>query len=365
MKISTAGASHGEKLIGILEDMPSNVPIKNEIIEENLNRRRKVYGRSQRQEGEKDVFKIISGITDGLTNGSPIGIEIPNAVRDVSIDKPTIPRPGHADLAGVVKYKLNSTRDVIERASARGTAVSVALESIARQILIPLGIEIISFSKRVGKFSSKDYYSSDINKDFIYKSPVRAIDQISEEKMITEIDNAKKRGDSVGGEVQTIVRGLPIGLGSFAVNSEKLDSKLAGRLFSIQSVKGISIGRNLFKENIYGKNYHDVPYFDGKIFHKTNNAGGIEGGMTNGEDIVIDVALKAIPTMTNSLDSFDLISKEKSKSIYERSDVCQVPAATAIIENAVAFIIANEVLEKFGRDSFDEVLFNYENWRKI
>ena len=153
MKISTAGASHGKKLIGILEGMPSNVPIDNRIIEENLARRRLVYGRSERQKGEKDFFNIISGITCGRTNGSPIGIEIPNSVRDVAIDRPTIPRPGHADLAGLVKYKLDDTRDVIERASARETAVSVALESIARQILIPLGIGVFSFSNRIGEVS--------------------------------------------------------------------------------------------------------------------------------------------------------------------------------------------------------------------
>lgn len=367
IKITTAGDSHGEKMVGILEGMPSNLYIDYKVISRELNRRSSCYGRSARSSKESNNFKIISGIRDGKTTGNPICIEIPNDVKDVSVSYPTVPRPGHADLVGSIKYNQTDTRNAIERSSARETVVRVALGAIARQFLSKIGVSIISFTTLIGEeHANKNYYNAEIDSETVYNSPVRTTDSDSTVRMCARIDAAKADNDSLGGEVQTVISGLPIGLGSYSSSELRIDSIISKNIISIPSAKGICFGRNLFRENIVGSQYHDIPRYDnGKIFHSSNNAGGVEAGITNGEDLVFDVVFKPIPTLLKPLDSFDIVNKQKVLSIYERSDITQVPASCTVIENISAYVITGELLRKFGGDSMEEFLRHYETRKGV
>lgn len=366
LDLITAGESHGEKLIGILTGMPEGVEIDYEDINKSLIRRRGGYGRSVRSEKEIEDYKILSGIRNNFSTGSPIAVAIINKVRDVKEDYPIIPRPGHSDLIGSLKYQRSDTRDTIERSSARKTITRVLLSRIAYGILKPLGVESYSFVKSIGEAEiERDYYSG-INLDelnFAKKSPFSAINKETERFFKREIDKISDKGDTVGGVIQVIIKNPPIGLGDFNSYKEKLDAKIAYSLLSVESVKGISFGRNLFKENIYGSNYHDIPTFKDGLSHLTNNQGGFEGGMTNGEDIVLDVAFKPIPTLRRPLSSINLNTKEEALSIYERSDITQITSAGVILESIVLYEIAKVFMEEIGGKTMKEIINRYEYHR--
>lgn len=363
----TAGESHGEKLIGMLEGMPSGVPVPLARLEHMLKKRRIVYGRSSRSIRENDSVKILSGIRDGKTTGSPIALEILNSARDTSVEKPTVVRPGHADLAGSLKYRQKDTRNVIERASARETAARTALFVIASELIYPFGVRVHSLLTRLGAVRTPfDYYHQSQHLRFhaIENSPLRAVDESTERLMSEEVDRMKLQGDSPDGEVQVIASGIPLGLGSYTSWDRRLDTKLGMAIFSIPSVKGLCIGRNIFSEMHTGSEYHDIPICGEKrFFHQSNNAGGIEGGVSNGEEIVLHIAVKPIPTLLKKMPSVDLVSGESVEAYYERSDITQLPAICTVLESAVFFVLSNEVLLQCGGDTWEEFSHRFEVWR--
>jgi len=374
----TAGESHGEALVGIIEGMPAGVEITADYINRQLRRRQQGYGRGGRMKIEMDKVEILSGVRFCKTLGSPIALVIYN--RDWKnwtdrmsvegcgddVDKITIPRPGHADYAGMIKYGFDDIRNVIERASARETAMRVALCSIVRKFLEDLGIYVGSHVLSIGNARSRKIYdvskiiktSYDVSRisDMADKSDVRMLDKTVEKKARAEIKKAMKAGDSVGGVFEVIISGVPPGLGSYAHYDRRLDAQLANALMSIQGIKGVEIGDGFANACKFGSQVHDEFLVkDGKIMRKTNRAGGIEGGMTNGELILIRSAMKPISTLAKPLSSVDLKTKKEIVSRYERSDVCAVPAASVIGEFVVMPVIANAFLEKYGGDSLAEI----------
>lgn len=387
IRILTAGESHGKALVGIIEGIPAGLEISVEYINFHLKRRQMGYGRGGRMRIESDEVEIISGVRFGKTLGSPIALMIKNrdwenwkskmSIEEIDdvIEKITVPRPGHADLAGYFKYGFDDIRDVIERASARETAIRVACCSIARKLLEEMGIFIGSHVVQIGyvKVEDRNKLDKKIQK-LIHKpkgalevslsadeSEVRCLDKSVEKKMKEVIKNAMKNGDTVGGIFEVIVTGLPIGLGSYVQWDRRLDGLLAQVIMSIQAVKGVEIGPAFENATKFGSEVHDEIFVkNGKIYRKTNRAGGIEGGMTNGQPIVLRVAMKPISTVIKGLNSVDLKNLKSVKSRYERSDFCAVPSASIIAESVIAPVIANAVLEKFGGDSLKELKKNYK-----
>jgi len=387
IRILTAGESHGKALVGIIEGIPAGLEISVEYINFHLKRRQMGYGRGGRMRIESDEVEIISGVRFGKTLGSPIALMIKNrdwgnwkskmSIEEIDdvIEKITVPRPGHADLAGYFKYGFDDIRDVIERASARETAIRVACCSIARKLLEEMGIFIGSHVVQIGyvKVEDRNKLDKKIQK-LIHKpkgalevslsadeSEVRCLDKSVEKKMKEVIKNAMKNGDTVGGIFEVIVTGLPIGLGSYVQWDRRLDGLLAQVIMSIQAVKGVEIGPAFENATKFGSEVHDEIFVkNGKIYRKTNRAGGIEGGMTNGQPIVLRVAMKPISTVIKGLNSVDLKKLKPVKSRYERSDFCAVPSASIIAESVIAPVIANAVLEKFGGDSLKELKKNYK-----
>jgi len=387
IRILTAGESHGKALVGIIEGIPAGLEISVEYINFHLKRRQMGYGRGGRMRIESDEVEIISGVRFGKTLGSPIALMIKNrdwenwkskmSIEEIDdvIEKITVPRPGHADLAGYFKYGFDDIRDVIERASARETAIRVACCSIARKLLEEMGIFIGSHVVQIGyvKVEDRNKLDKKIQK-LIHKpkgalevslsadeSEVRCLDKSVEKKMKEVIKNAMKNGDTVGGIFEVIVTGLPIGLGSYVQWDRRLDGLLAQVIMSIQAVKGVEIGPAFENATKFGSEVHDEIFVkNGKIYRKTNRAGGIEGGMTNGQPIVLRVAMKPISTVIKGLNSVDLKRLKPVKSRYERSDFCAVPSASIIAESVIAPVIANAVLEKFGGDSLKELKKNYK-----
>lgn len=379
----TAGESHGKALVGIIEGMPAGVEISVEYINHQLWRRQQGYGRGGRMKIESDKVEIVSGVRFGKTLGSPIALLIQNsdwknwtekmAVEGSGkgIEKITIPRPGHADYVGAVKYNFDDIRNVIDRASARETAMRVACCTVVRKLLEECGIFIGSHVLSIGTASLKQRKSIDslIEKyssqgiTGVYKiseqadtSEVRILDKNIESKAIAEIKKAKKAGDTLGGVIEVLVSGVPIGLGSYVQYDRKLDGQLAQSLMSIQAVKGVEIGDGFANATKPGSKVHDEFFYrQGKIIRPSNRAGGLEGSITNGELIVLRVAMKPIATLAKPLKSVDLKTKRMVESRYERSDVCAVPAASVIGEAVVAPVLANAFLAKFGGDSIDEI----------
>ncbi len=388
IRILTAGESHGQALVGIVEGIPAGLEISSDYINFHLKRRQQGYGRGARMRIEEDKVEILSGVRFGKTLGSPIALMIKNRdwenwkekmsieKVDRQIEKITIPRPGHADFVGYFKYGFDDIRNVIERASARETAIRVACSSVARKLLEELGIFIGSHVVQIGYagFESREKLDKKIQR-LIHKprgalelsleadkSEVRCIDKEVEKKMIEVIKEAKKNGDTVGGIFEVIVTGLPVGLGSYVHWDRKLDGLLAQAIMSIQAIKGFEIGPAFENAKKFGSEVHDEFFVkDGKIFRKTNRAGGLEGGVTNGQPIVLRVAMKPISTVIKGLSSIDLQSLKNVKSRYERSDFCAVPSASVIAESVIAPVIANAILEKFGGDSLKELKRNYKN----
>lgn len=380
LRYLTAGESHGELLMGIIEGMPSGLLIRVTDIDRDLARRQTGYGRGGRMKIEKDQVKIYSGVRWGRTLGSPIGLMIrnkdwenwrakmsPDPTFLNSAEPVTRPRPGHADLAGALKYGMTDVRNVLERSSARETAMRVAVGALAKRLLEEFGIEVMSHVLSIGGvFAKVPKVSLQELKKRVEASELRCSDTDAEKRMMKKIDQAKAAGDSLGGVFEVIVIGVPAGLGSHAHWDRKLDGKLASALMSIQAIKGVEVGAGFGTANRPGSLVHDEIFWSRKrgFYRKTNMAGGIEGGISNGENIVLRAAMKPIPTLMKPLHSVDLASKKAFKASVERSDVCAVPAAGVVAEAAVAFEISAAMVEKFGGDSIDEMKRNYHMYMK-
>jgi chorismate synthase len=370
----TAGESHGKALVAVLEGMPAAVPVAPKEIAGELARRRHGHGRGGRQRLETDALDIVSGVRHGRTLGSPIAITIPNneweaKYRDLMAvdgegdpaDRLTRPRPGHADLAGAMKYGFDDVRDVLERASARETAARVAIGSVCKAFLAELDIRIVSHVVRIGKVTARASGGLPAPEDLdaVDSSPVRCFDEAAGAKMVAEIDRVRKARDTVGGEFEVIAYGCPPGLGSHVHYDRKLDARLALALMSIQSVKGVGVGDGFASAARYGSAAHDeIVRREGRITRTTARAGGIEGGMSTGQPIRVRAAMKPFSSVPKPLATIDLDSGEDAVAIKQRTDVCAVPAGGVVGESAVAFVLARAVLEKFGGDSLAETKRN-------
>lgn len=376
----TAGESHGPAISGILEGMPANVPINFENVQHELQRRMQGFGRGGRMRIETDRIETLSGIRFSKTLGSPISFLIRNKDWEnwqdemaVESGKPgkefTKPRPGHADLSGSQKYKFDDLRNVLERSSARETAMRVAVGAFVKELLYAFDIQIFSHIIQIGSVKAneekiKDNLKGDINK-LADASEVRCLDPDAEIHMIELIKETKSAGDTLGGVIQLIIRKVPSGLGSYVHWDRKLDSQLTAAIMSINAIKGVQIGPGFGSAHLPGSQFHDEIYYkNNKYRRKTNNAGGIEGGMSTGEDIVIHIMKKPIPTLMKPLESVDIKTKESFKAHKERSDITAVPAAGVIAEAVVAPVIANNLLEKFGSDTLDDIKLAYDNYLK-
>ncbi len=370
MKLTTAGESHGKGLIAVIAGLPANLKLDIEEINYYLSLRQGGYGRGARQKIERDTVEILSGVRNSLTLGSPVTLLIKNndyvnwsevmsaEKADTSLRRLTKVRPGHADLAGVLKYGHDDARNVLERASARETAARVAAGTVAKQYLKELGVEISGFVKAVcGVTDEKDYPFEAL--DNAKKSRLFMLDKDKEEKAVALLDELKENGDTAGGVLEIRVKGLKSGFGSCMTYDQKLDARLAFAAMSVQAVKGVEIGLGFKAAGMRGSKVHDEIYYNGGYYRKTNNAGGIEGGMSNGEEIVLRAAMKPIPTLMCGLNTVDIITHESVKAASERSDVCAVCAAEVILESAVAFALAQTVAERLGGDDMREVKERY------
>ena len=370
----TAGESHGRALTAIVEGVPAGLALDEDYIARDLKRRQGGYGRGGRMKIEQDRAEVLSGVRYGFTMGSPISLLIWNrdwenwqevmAISPVEkeIEPVTRLRPGHADLAGTIKYGQNDVRPILERASARETAARVAVGAVARRLLEEFGIEIHSHTIAIGGAWTK---GEEIDWDKVERSPVRCANANAETAMMAAIDGAKEDGDSVGGIFQVVAKGVPIGLGSHVQWDRRLDGRLAQAMMSINAVKGVEIGAGFSLADIKGSKAHDIIQFDNvkrRWHHASNRAGGIEGGMTNGEPIVVNAVVKPIPTLGKPLPSVDLKTGETVQAHVERADACVVPAAGVIGEAMLAIVLADAVLEKFGGDHMKETLRNYHSY---
>jgi chorismate synthase len=380
-KFTTAGESHGKALVALVEGLPAGLEIDIEKINHELWRRQQGYGRGGRMKIETDKVEFLSGVRHGKTLGSPIALMIEN--RDfvhwteiMSSEKIEIqpknprivsrPRPGHADLAGGQKFGARDLRDILERASARETAARVACGALARQLLENFGIEIKSHVIKLGNIPEIPLQKTweeiaEIKKD----APLNCADKEVESQMVKHIDEAKENGDTLGGIFEVVVKNVVVGLGSHTSWAEKLDGRIAQALMSIQAVKAVEIGEAVANAGRFGSEVHDEIYFaDDKFNRKTNRAGGLEGGITNGEELRVRGYLKPIATLRKALHSVDIESKQEDLAAFERSDITAVPAAGVIGEAMLAIVLANSLREKFGGDSIDEMKRNFESYQK-
>lgn len=381
MRYLTAGESHGPQLTTILEGVPAGLPIVADNINTQLARRQKGYGRGRRMQIEKDQVQILSGVRHGYSIGAPIALVVEN--RDfthwtkVMGAEPlteeeaktmkrqiTRPRPGHADLNGAIKYGHRDMRNVLERSSARETTVRVAAGAVAKRILEELGIKIASHVIEIGGVQAEKttYESIEQLQEVTEASPVRCLDEEAGKKMMQAIDDAKANGDSIGGIVEVVVEGMPIGVGSYAHYDRKLDAKLAAAIMSINAFKGVEIGIGFEAARQPGSLVHDEIMWDEEngYTRKTNRAGGLEGGMTTGMPVVVRGVMKPIPTLYKPLNSVDIDTKESFQASIERSDSCAVPAASVVAEAVVAWELAAAVVEQFGGDRIDLIRENIE-----
>ena len=385
LRFLTAGESHGPQLTVIVEGIPAGLPLTSEAIDADLRRRQMGHGRSERQKMERDHAEIVGGVRGGITLGSPIALVVANRVWDhwqdrmrvepgETGDKVTAVRPGHADLAGALKYGQDDVRNVLERASARETAARVAVGAVARALLAHLGISVHSHTISMGaivsaglpaamltRAAAEDRPSFEHFWAAVEESAVRCVDAAAEPAMIAAIDAAKREGDTLGGVSEIVAYDVPVGVGSHVQWDRKLDGLLAAALMSIQSVKGVAIGPAFENSAALGSQVHDVvAYQDGTWHRSTNRAGGLEGGITNGEPVVARIAVKPISTMRRALPSADLATGEQVPAHYERSDTAVVPAAGVIGEAMMAFVLSGALLEKCGGDNITEVRRNYD-----
>jgi chorismate synthase len=368
LRYLTAGESHGPALSAMIEGMPAGVPLTDKDINVQLARRQVGYGRGARMAMEKDTARVLSGIRFGKTLGSPISLVIENrdwenwTTRMMQFEHPdeeilpvTLPRPGHADLSGMSKYRTHDLRNILERSSARETAARVALGAIARQLLTQLGVKIFSHVLMIGGIAANvDYSDLDALAAAAEANEVRCADPEATAKIHAIIKQAKKDGDTIGGVSQVIVTGLPIGLGSYVQWDRRLDGKLAGALMAINAIKGVEVGMGFGVSKVPGSQVHDAMYRCGDtLCRKTNNAGGIEGGMTNGEPVMLQIAMKPIPTLVTPLGSVDVLTGEEKPAHSERSDVCAVPASGVVAEAMVSLVLANEIIDQFNADTLE------------
>jgi chorismate synthase len=386
LRFLTAGESHGQALVAILDGLPAGLALDFDAITHQLRRRQTGYGRGRRMAIESDRAKVLSGVRHGITTGGPVALLVPNkdwenwqrtmAVESeptpevAGVDRPIVtrPRPGHADLAGVVKYGHDDIRNVLERASARETAARVAVGAVARQLLAAAGVQIGSHVARIGSVALADPLAVRFEDVLAIPddSPLHCVDADVERRMTADIDRAREAGDTVGGTFEVIARGVPPGLGSHVQWDRKLDGRLAQALMSIPAIKGVGIGRGAAVAELPGSRIHDeilppsrsdLPNTMG-LSRPTNNAGGLEGGITNGEDLRVTAHMKPIATLMKPLRSVDLATMAISPATIERSDVCAVSAAAVVGEAMVAIVLADALLEKFGGDSLAELLEN-------
>ncbi len=380
-KFTTAGESHGKALVAVVEGLPAGLEIDVEKINHELWRRQQGYGRGGRMKIETDKAEFLSGIRHGRTLGSPIALMIENrdfvhwqevmASEKLETEPKnprlvTRPRPGHADLAGGQKFQTRDLRDILERASARETAARVACGALARQLLEVFGVEIKSHVIKLGRIPEVPLQLnwqeiSQIEAD----SPLNCADKEIEAQMINLVDEAKQNGDTLGGIFEVVAKNLAAGLGSHTSWSEKLDGRLAQAFMSIQAVKAVEIGEGVLNAGRFGSEVHDEIYYENNVFRRsTNRAGGLEGGITNGEELRVRGYLKPIATLRKALHSVDINSKTEDLAAFERSDITAVPAAGVIGEAMMAIVLANSMREKFGGDSIDEMRRNFESYNQ-
>ncbi|MBI4487033.1 MAG: chorismate synthase [Acidobacteria bacterium] len=391
MRFLTAGESHGQALVTIVEGVPAGLAIDFDTLTAQLRRRQGGYGRGRRMAIESDRASVVSGIRHGVTTGAPIALLIPNKDWEnwqktmyvegeqppdaTGIDRPKVtrPRPGHADLAGAVKYGHDDIRDVLERASARETAARVAVGAIARQLLRQVGTEIGSHVISIGSAALSEPLAITFEQVRALKddAPLHCVDPDLEQQMIAQIDRAREAGDTMGGAFEVIAHGVPPGLGSYVQWDRKLDGRLAQALMSIPAIKGVGIGRGVAVASLPGSRIHDeiLPptashRTEAGVVRPTNNAGGLEGGVTNGEDLRISAYMKPIATLMQPLRSVDLSTMTESPATIERSDVCAVPAAAVVGEAMVAIVLAGAAIEKFGGDSVEELVRSWQAFRQ-
>ncbi|MCZ6480343.1 MAG: chorismate synthase [Candidatus Methylomirabilales bacterium] len=388
LRYLTAGESHGPSLTTIVEGMPANLPLSPKDIDVELSRRQMGYGRGGRMKIEQDRVSITAGVRHGVTLGSPItliitnrdftnwqetmGIEVEVKVQDTR-PPVTRPRPGHADLAGAIKYGHRDIRNVLERSSARETTARVAVGAVCKRLLREFGISVLSHVVEIGGVrASRGDATPEQIQALAEASPVRCVDREAAEAMVAKIDEARRRKTTLGGIFEIIVEGVPVGLGSYVQWDRKLDGRLARALMSIQAIKGVEVGFGFTVAGRFGFEAHDEIFYDPerqgphglKFYRKTNYAGGLEGGVTNGEPILLRAAMKPLSTQYAPLRSVDLETKEPFEATVERSDVCAVPAAGVIGEGVVAFEVANALREKFGGDSLEEMKRNFDTYAR-
>ncbi|CAM2857886.1 chorismate synthase [Paenibacillus taichungensis] len=380
LRYLTAGETHGPQLTAIIEGLPSNLNIDFEELNFQLHRRQKGYGRGRRMQIEKDQANFVGGIRHGYTTGAPVALVVQNndwkhwqnimniePIEGSDEEKRRVhrPRPGHADLNGGLKYNLKDLRNVLERSSARETTVRVACGAIARQFLAEFGIKVAGRVLRIGEIEAP-YQDLPIDEliEVTEASSVRVTDAETEKKMEAYIDQIKQEGDSIGGIVECIVEGVPVGLGSHVQYDRKLDARIAQGVMSINAFKGVEIGIGFEAGTIRGSQVHDeIMHSEERGYHRaTNRLGGFEGGMTNGMPVVVRGVMKPIPTLYKPLQSVDIDTKEAFTAQVERSDACAVPAASVVMEHVVAWEIAKAFLEKFGGDSMEEIRANFANY---
>ena len=368
LRYLTAGESHGSSLVAILDGMVSGLRLNTKFINDELKRRQKGYGRGGRMKIENDKAELLTGTRSNATIGAPITVLIKN--KDSSLSRlPSIsnPRPGHADLAGALKFDTHDIRDILERSSARETASRVAIGAICKMFVKEFGIGIISHTRRIGRILAEtEELSFDTIKERALASNLSCADKKAERLMKKEIDKVIEEKDSIGGVCEVIAANVPPGLGSHTQYDRKIDARLALSLMSIQAIKGVEVGLGFGYRNKRGSQVHDqIFYSKSKLFYRdTNNAGGIEGGITNGEPVVVRCVMKPISTIPKPLKSVNINSKKSMLATVQRADACAVPAAGVVAESCVAFEIANAILEKFGGDSLGETRCNYDCYRK-
>ncbi len=386
LRFSTAGESHGESLIALVQGLPAGLAVEQAFLDRELWRRQQGYGRGGRMRIEQDTAHILSGVRHGRTIGSPIAMEIANRdwknweeILPVGPGDPekhkavASPRPGHADLAGSLKYNFKDARYVLERASARESSARVAAGALAKLLLRGLGIEIASHAVRVGRVALEAALDWEAIAALRERDEIllNCADPATEERMKAEVDLALRTGDSIGGVFEVVVHGAPPGLGTYANWDERLDGLLAWAVMSLQAVKAVELGRGVTAAESLGSAVHDSIHYQEeresggqhtRFGRRSNNAGGVEGGISNGQDIVVRGYLKPISTLRRPLESVQYETREATKAAYERSDVCVVPAAGVAAEAMVALVIARLALEKFGGDSADELLRNYNGY---
>jgi chorismate synthase len=384
LKFYTAGESHGQALLAFVSGLPASLPVDLKFINHELHRRQLGYGRGGRQKIEKDRADIFAGVRHGQTIGAPIALRIENrdwanweSILPVEATaesagkerKLLAPRPGHADLAGSQKFNFHDARYVLERASARETAARVAAGAFAKLLLREFGTEIASHTVQVGHVRLERASSwneiQTVSADL--ESPLRCIDAATQEKMKAEVDGALKAGNTVGGIFEIVAHNVPVGLGSHAQWDEKLDGRLAQALMSVQAVKAVEIGAGVAAAGSYGSEVQDEIFYEKaarRFRRSTNRAGGLEGGITNGEDVVIRGYLKPISTLRQALHTADMVTKEPVEAAYERSDWCVVPAGAVAGEAMIALVLADAFLQKFGGDSLSEMRRNFDNYAR-